>query len=403
MAALGKSFDHVVVGGGVAAAAAVAGIREVDAGATIGVFSAEPDPPYYRPDLSKKLLLDPDATWEGSQLDLLDAEFRADTPVQRLEPDQHRLTCADGTDIAYGRLLLAPGSAPRTTDLVPGPRVIHYRNAADFRALRRVAVPGARIVVVGSGYIGAEITSALTQRGIDVRLVLDVDHVQERLFPPALARRITDDFRRRGVEILRGELVGGKVDGDEVTLRLSDGTELTADAVVVGIGAVPRTQLADAAGIHLDAERGGILVDDQLRTSAHDVWAAGDVASYPDMRLGRRRVEHVDAAETMGRTAGRIMAGADETYLHTPYFWSDLFDDGYEAVGDLDPGLTLVEDWKDDDLSAGVVLHLREGSVRGVLLWNVWDSVPRATELIEETALDPVDDPETLRGRIPLG
>jgi 3-phenylpropionate/trans-cinnamate dioxygenase ferredoxin reductase subunit len=162
---------------------------------------------------------------------------------------------------------------------------------------------------------------------------------------------------------------------------------------------VPRTALAEAGGLTVDD---GIVVDAAMRTSAEDVYAAGDVASYPDVRLGRRRVEHVDHAEKSGELAGRAMAGADATYDQTPFFWSDLFDDGYEAIGDLDTRLEVVEDWQGDDepTDRGVVYYLDEGRVRGVLLWNVWDSVDDARALIESTQDEPVADPSSLRGRI---
>ena len=182
-----------------------------------------------------------------------------------------------------------------------------------------------------------------------------------------------------------------------IGLQLEDGRALEGTGAVVGIGVLPDTALAERAGLTVDD---GIIVDASLRTSAEDVYAAGDVASYPDALLGRRRVEHVDNAESMGRVAGRVMAGADETYTHTPFFWSDLFDDGYEAIGELSTRLETVEDFADEDRSAGVVYYLDDGRVRGVLLWNTWDSVPAAQELIRRTAGEPVGNPGSLRGRI---
>jgi NADPH-dependent 2,4-dienoyl-CoA reductase/sulfur reductase-like enzyme len=192
---------------------------------------------------------------------------------------------------------------------------------------------------------------------------------------------------------------------DGVTVTLEDGTELAADAVVVGVGVTPRTSLAEAAGLTV---RDGIVVDEQLRASAADVFAAGDVARYPDARLGERRVEHANAAETQGKLAGRNMAGAGKPYRTTPFFWSDMYDYGYEAVGELDTRHTVVEDYAtgDDgtpDLTTGVVYYADDaGHVRGVLLWNVWDSVKLARELVARTASEPVADPATLRGAIPL-
>lgn len=400
-----QSFDYVIVGGGVAAASAVSGIRSQDESGSIVVLGAESDPPLYRPDLSKTLWLDQEATPEKSALldDPQGAELRLETRVASLAPDAHEVSLEDGGTVGYRRLLLATGAQPRTlTGLEPGPRVIYYRTAADYRRLRELAQPGSRIVVVGGGYIGSEMASALAQNDVSVTMVLDTELIQSTMFPEDLARYVTDQFIEHGVEIVHGSVAGGEASGDGITLRLDDGTEVTGDAAVIGIGVTPRTELAEQAGIQTDD---GVVVDEHLRTSAADVYAAGDVALYPDRRLGRRRVEHVDNAEKTGEVAGQNMAGDETAYSHTPFFWSDLFDDGYEAIGETATRHRTVEDWADDKPGgAGVVYYLDdEGHVRGVLLWNVWDSVPKAQELIETTAKEPVSDPDSLKGRIPIG
>jgi NADPH-dependent 2,4-dienoyl-CoA reductase/sulfur reductase-like enzyme len=163
---------------------------------------------------------------------------------------------------------------------------------------------------------------------------------------------------------------------------------------VAGLGILPNTELAQAAGLSVDD---GIVVDDLLQASRPGVFAAGDVASFPNAALAMRmRVEHEDNANTMGRQAGRNMAGAGERYMHLPYFYSDLFDLGYEAVGELDARLEVVSDWK-EPYREGVVYYLRDGRVRGVLLWNVWGQVDRARELI---ASPQAVRPDSLRGRL---
>ena len=395
-------YDYVLVGAGMAAASAATGIRAVDADGTIAMFGAEADPPLYRPDLSKTLWLKDGASPEGSTLLDEDAgvDLHTGVEVAAITPAEHTVTLGDGTTVGYGRLLLATGAEPRTVGLPAGPRVVYYRTAADYRTLRHLVRTGAHVVVVGGGYIGSEIAAALSQNDVRVTLVLAGALVQETMFPEGLARHVTDAFTAHGVEIVHGMLAGGEATDTGVALRLEDGTELTADAAVIGVGVTPRTALAERAGIAVD---NGVVVDERLRTSAADVYAAGDVASYPDVRLGRRRVEHADNAEKMGETAGRNMAGADTPYDRTPFFWSDLYDDGYEAIGELSTRHTVVEDWKDDGHGAGVVYYLDGGAVRGVLLWNVWDSVPQARELIGSTATRPLDDPAALHGRIPLG
>jgi NADPH-dependent 2,4-dienoyl-CoA reductase/sulfur reductase-like enzyme len=163
---------------------------------------------------------------------------------------------------------------------------------------------------------------------------------------------------------------------------------------VAGIGVVPNVELAQAAGLMVD---NGIVVDGSLRTSKPDIYAAGDLANFYDEALHtRRRVEHEDAANSMGKTAGRIMAGADEKYTYSPMFYSDLFELGYEAVGDLDSRLETVADWQ-EKYATGVIYYLKDRRVRGVLLWNVWGKVDEARQLIADNK---EVTPQDLRGRI---
>ncbi|SEB61042.1 Apoptosis-inducing factor, C-term [Nocardioides exalbidus] len=405
MSAIKESYDYVIVGAGVTAASAVKGIRSGDGGGTIAVLGSEPARPLYRPDLSKDLWLDDDKTLADSDLagdlDEDDAvDLVTDTTVTEIDPGAHVVRLADGTSVSYGKLLLATGAEPRVLGIDPGPRVVYYRTAADYERLRAFAGEGSHVVVVGGGYIGSEITSALVQNGVTVTLVLDLEDVQEQMFPRALAATLTKAFADKGVTIVHGSVEGGQEEDGGVRISLEDGTDITADGAVIGVGVLPRTGLADAAGLEVD---NGIVVDEHLRTSAEDVWAAGDVAAYDDALLGRRRVEHVDHAEKSGEAAGKAMTGSDETYDYTPFFWSDILDHGYEAVGETKSDLDLVEDWKDGEVGTGVVYYLKSGHVRGVLLWNVWDSVDQARELIAETKDEPVADPEALRGRIAFG
>lgn len=394
----GKKYDYVIVGGGVAAAAAVGGIREIDESGSVLVLGAEPDGPVYRPDLSKKLWLDKDATLDGSKLlDDAKADLQTSSTVTSIDPTAHTVRVEGGDTVTYRKLLLATGSTPRTLDLPDSDRVIYYRTAADYRRLRELAGKDTPVTAVGGGYIGAEIASALTQNDAKVTMIFDEELVQQRIFPKSIAELITKDFTDRGVRLVTKEQVAdGVLTGDTIAIQVGDGTTVEAGAVVVGIGVTPRVELAEAAGLATD---NGIVVDDHLRTSAPDVYAAGDVASYDDALLGRRRVEHVDNAEAMGKKAGRNLAGADEVYDYTPIFWSDLFDNGYEAVGDLDSRLDTVEDWKDDK-SAAVIYYLDADKVRGVLLWNVWDSTDKARDVIAQSR-DGKLDRDKLVGTIP--
>ena len=218
------------------------------------MLGSEPDKPVYRPALSKDLWLKDDATLEGNSLagDLDDDEavdLVTDTTVTAIDPDAHVVRLADGSSVGYGKLLLATGAEPRTLAVDPGPRVVYYRTAADYERLRAIVDAGSHVVVVGGGYIGSEIASALVQNDVTVTLVLDLQDVQEQMFPRALAASLTQAFADRGVTVVHGSVDSGEATGDGVKIRLDDGTEVTGDAAVIGVGVLPRTGLAEAAGL----------------------------------------------------------------------------------------------------------------------------------------------------------
>ena len=387
-------FPYLVIGGGMTGAAAANGIRELDNDGAIGLISSETDPPYDRPPLSKKL-------WEDKKTieDIFVALPGNVHPyfgrrVVTLDVEGRRVTADDGDMHTYDRLLLATGGTPRRLPF-GGEAVNYYRTLDDYRALRADADRGARFVVIGGGFIGSEIAASLRKRGNVVALVFPEASICERVFPAEMAAAVTDDYRANGVEVLAGASVTNIEAGDDgATVTLGDGRRLAADRVVAGIGVIPNVELARAAGL---ATEEGILVDERLQTSQPEVFAAGDVASYPDTILGgRRRVEHADAARAMGRAAGRNMAGAGEAYRYLPMFYSDLFDLSYEAVGQIDSRLDVVENWQ-ERFRRGVVYYLKDGRVRGVLLVDVWDKVDEAREVIEAGEKE---DAATLRGRI---
>jgi NADPH-dependent 2,4-dienoyl-CoA reductase/sulfur reductase-like enzyme len=238
---------------------------------------------------------------------------------------------------------------------------------------------GARFLVIGGGFIGSEIAAALRSQGREVTMVFPESGIGWRTFPPDLARFVADYYREQGVDV-RSETMFESAEG--------------FDAVVAGLGIVPRTELAEAAGLPVDD---GIVVDVHGRVEGHeDVFAAGDVARFPIPALGRSgRVEHEDHANTHGRVVGANAGGASERYEHLPFFYSDLFDLGYEAVGDLDSRQETVELWLEPH-KKGIVAYVDgERRPRGFLLWNVWDKVEPAGDLIR--AAEPIDE-ETLRG-----
>jgi 3-phenylpropionate/trans-cinnamate dioxygenase ferredoxin reductase component len=393
-------FTYLIVGGGMVADAAARGIRELDTDGTIGILSSDTDDPYARPALSKKLWTDPEFTWDaGVDLHTADetgATIFLSTTVTDIDRAGKTVSTSAGGTYGYERLLLATGGTPKALPgAEPSSRVIAFRSAADYRALRAFADDHAHVVVVGGGYIGTELASALVQNGATVTLVDPDEVVGGGMFPPDLAAHFQRRFTDAGMALRTGRRVADVVASDTgVVVSLDDGSSVEADAVVAGLGIEPNTSLAAAAGLTVDD---GIVVSSTLATDDPDVFAAGDVASYPDPILGRRRVEHVDNAKEQGRWAGRNLAGADEPYTHTPLFYSDVFDMGYEAVGRVSASLDVVEDWATPG-EQGVVYYLDDGIAVGVLLWDVWDRTDEARQVLAEArALTP----DMLVGRIP--
>jgi NADPH-dependent 2,4-dienoyl-CoA reductase/sulfur reductase-like enzyme len=387
-------IDYLIVGGGMTADAAAHGIRQEDATGTVAIVGAEPHAPYNRPPLSKAL-------WKGDPVDGIwrpTAETRAEVHVGqrivRIDAEARRATDEAGVTYDYRKLLLATGGRPRRLREAPE-EVIYFRTFDDYRRLRERADRGASFVVVGGGFIGSEIAAALRLQGCEVTLVLKGEGIGEGVYPPALSRWLADYYREKGVAVRTGVTVD-RVESRNGRLRVSAGSEaVEADVVVAGLGIEPAVDLARQLGLEV---ADGIVVDEYLRTAGEDIYAAGDVANFPNPALGRRiRVEHEDNANTMGETAGRNMAGARRRYDHLPFFYSDLFDLGYEAVGDVSARHEIVEHWK-EPLREGVVYYLAGGRVRGVLLWNTWNQVDEARGLIAEPG---PFRPEDLRGRLP--
>ena len=247
--------------------------------------------------------------------------------------------------------------------------------------------------------------------GLEVTLIFPGETINERLFPRELGLFLNAYYAGKGVRVLARHSVSGldRMAGNlavalsalaehagpfpEAGIELE--SEIEVDAVIAGLGIEPNVELAQQAGLSVE---NGIVVDERLRTDQPDIFAAGDVASFFSSALNRRlRVEHEDNANTMGRMAGINMAGRAEPYRHLPAFYSDLFDLGYEAVGEPDPRLEVVQDWKEPNRE-GVLYYLKEGRVRGVVLWNVWNQVGAARDLIAEPG---PFRPEDLKGRLP--
>jgi NADPH-dependent 2,4-dienoyl-CoA reductase/sulfur reductase-like enzyme len=375
------AYRYLIVGAGMTGDSACRGIRDHDAEGTIGLFGAEAHEPYVRPPLSKALWSGKDEASIFRGTPSLDVDVHPGRRIVGLDLDAHTATDDAGASHSYEKLLVATGGTPRT---LPGgdDAVIYYRTLDHYRHLRSLAGDGVRIAVVGGGFIGSEIAAALATNGCDVTMLFPEDGIGARLFPSGLAAFVNDYYREKGVTVLPGELVE-TVDG--ATLTTKNGSTVEADAIVAGLGIEPATDLAESAGLEVDD---GILVDELGRAGGRDdVFAAGDVARFPVPALGgTRRVEHEDHANTHGRTVGANMAGAGQAYDHLPFFYSDLFDLGYEAVGDVDSRLATVEEWAEPNRKGIVAYVDGEGRARGFLLWDAWGKVDAARELIRAGA-----------------
>lgn len=380
---------YVIVGGGIAGAHAIEGIRSVDREGPITLLSRENHAPYNRPYLSKDL-------WFGkTTLDKLpeyDDTFYRENHVElalrhevvELNPEERKLWDDRGGEIPYDRLLLATGGRPARLN-VPGAdlEAIHYfRDLEDYFFLRGRVEQIDHVFVVGGGFIGLELAAAMKHAGREVTLLFTGDYPLARILPRDLGTFVADFYREKGVETVSNDLVVGFEDrGNTVVARTASGGMVETQLVLAGVGIEPQLDLAEAAGLEIND---GVVVDEYARTTDPGIWAAGDIAEYPEAALGQtRRVEHVDQARRQGRCAGVNMAGGREAYDGLPLFYSDFFELGWEAVGDLDATLETEALWK-EPFREGVLFYLREGVTRGVLLWNVWEKVDAARRLIRE-------------------
>ena len=372
-----RDVRYLIVGGGMTADAAVQGIRQRDGSGAIVVVGAESDPPYKRPPLTKGL-------WSGEHESTIwlhtedtdGLELLLGRRIVAVDVEQHTALDHTGAAYRYEKLLLATGAVPRQLPQAEG--VIYFRTLENYRYVRERAVAGTRAVVIGGGFIGSEIAASLVGAGCAVTMVFPEPAIGWRLLPAGLAQFLSGYYRERGVEVVHDETVGA-ANGTSVTL--GSGRSIAASLVIGGLGVEPATELATAAGL---AVENGVLVDEYGHADGQaDVFAAGDVANFPSLPLGKRfRIEHEDHAWAHGRAVGANMAGADVPYDYLPLFYSDMFDLGYEAVGEVDSRLPQLAHWREPN-RAGVVAYTDpENRPRGFLLWNTWEKVEIARTLI---------------------
>ncbi|MGO4601070.1 NAD(P)/FAD-dependent oxidoreductase [Terrabacter sp. 2YAF2] len=391
---------YVIVGGGLAAAKAVEGIRESDSDGMIVLVAEENRLPYERPPLSKAVLkgedemetaFTHDRDWYFEQ----GVELRLGNPATSLDAEQHTLTLADGETLSYDKLLIATGSTPRALD-VPGADldgVLYLREMQESEALKARFADGARIVIVGAGWIGLEVAAAARDAGCTVTVIEPQSAPLVAVMGEQVGGWFADLHRGHGVEFRFGEGVE-RIEGDTSVTGVvtKSGDTVPADAVVVGVGITPNTGLAEGAGITTD---NGIVADPALRTSAEGVWAAGDVANWRSTTLGTNvRVEHWANANDGGLAAGRSMAGQDVTYDPIPFFFSDQYDIGLEYAGYVPRGsgaeVLLRGEPSSNEFMAFWVVPEGEGvRVLAGMHVNVWDTIDDVQRLVrDKTVVD---------------
>jgi 3-phenylpropionate/trans-cinnamate dioxygenase ferredoxin reductase component len=389
----------VIVGGGMAGAKAAETLRDEGYEGALTVLAAEDERPYERPPLSKDLLRG-ESEREAAHVhpagfyDERDIDLRTGAAATAIDVAGHAVTLEGGERLPYDRLLLATGAEPRRIG-IPGADldgVLVLRTLPDSERLAASIRGDGRLVVIGAGWIGSEAAASARVMGSEVTVVERLDVPLETVLGAELGGMYGDLHREHGVELLTGAGVEAfEGDGRVERVRLAGGRTLDCGAVLVGIGVVPRTGLAEEAG--LDVEN-GVLVDATLRTSAPDIWAAGDIAAHMHPRYGRRvRVEHWANALNQGPAAARNMLGADEPFDRLPYFFSDQYDVGmeYSGLAARDDRVVVRGDLSSREV---IAFWTAGGRVTAAMNVNVWDVTDDLQELIRSGR---EVDPERLR------
>ena len=390
-----------IVGAGLAGAKAAEALRKDGYHGRIDMFGDEPHVPYLRPPLSKDYLqgeseldavfVHPPAWYDENRIDL-----HVSSRVEAIEPMAMKLRLDDGRRIEYDRLLLATGANPRRLH-IPGANLagVHYlRSLDDADALRRTALGAHRVVVVGGGWIGAEVAASLRQLGLPVAMIAEESVPLERVLGAEVGAVYRDIHAERGVELVMNQRVAAFRGQTAVeAVETADGTRIEGDLVVVGIGAEPRTNLAQDAQLDVG---NGIIVNDRLETSAPGIYAAGDVAAaWHPLLHARLRVEHWDNARRQGRTAARNMLGHAEAYARIPYFYSDQYDLGMEYAG-YAPAWDRIVFRGDPASRAFVAFWLLDGRVVAGMNANVWqvnDAIAALVASQEKVVVEKLTDP----------
>jgi 3-phenylpropionate/trans-cinnamate dioxygenase ferredoxin reductase subunit len=398
---MGDIGTILIVGASLTGAKAAEALRKEGYDGRIVMFGQEPQPPYLRPPLTKdylrgeteldKLFVQPEAWYAEQRI-----ELHLSTPVRAIDPATREVVLDDGQRMAFDRLLIATGAAPRRLN-IPGSDLagVHYlRTLEDADAIRDAVTAARRVVVIGGGWIGAEVAASIRQLGLPVALIAEGSVPLERVLGAEVGAVYRDLHAERGVELVMNQRAVAFLGQTAVeAVETADGTRIEGDLVVVGVGARPRTELADRAGLGVGD---GILVDELLQTSAPGIFAAGDVAAAWHPLLGARiRVEHWDNARRQGRAAARNMLGNAEPYLRIPYFYSDQYELGMEYAGHA-PTWDRVLFRGEPASRAFVAFWLSDSRVVAGMNANVWkvnDAIAALVGSREKVAIERLVDP----------
>jgi 3-phenylpropionate/trans-cinnamate dioxygenase ferredoxin reductase component len=384
----------VIVGGGLAAGKAAEGLRDGGFAGRVVLVGREPHLPYERPPLSKGYLMGNDelesafvhpASWYDDQ----DVDLRLGSSASAVDLEGHTVTVA-GERLGYDRLLIATGATPRRLASADesGAPVAYLRTIEDSDRLKASLQQGRRVTVIGGGWIGLEVAAAARTAGCDVTVVEALELPLVRVLGPEVARVFADLHRSHDVDVRTNASVSSvRSDAGAAVVHLDDGSSLEADLVVVGVGVTPNTELAEAAGLRTE---NGVVVDEWLRTSHPDVFAAGDVANAYHPRLGRHvRVEHWDNAIEQGIAAARNLVGAEQPYERLPYFYTDQYDLGMEYVGSLGPeGYDEVVLRGDVPGAVFTAFWLKDGKVLAGMHANDWDAADAIRRVVGAPDVD---------------
>ena len=379
-----SEFKYVIVGGGLAGASAIEGIRERDRSGTVALFGKENRLPYDRPPLSKGLWLGKSkledlSVHDNTFYESHGVQLYLNTEIKEIDPSKHQVLDQEGNLYTYDKLLIATGGSPRRLPF--GENVLRYfRTVEDYLWLKRETERAEEFILIGGGFIGSELAAALTMNKKKVTMIFPDQTILAKLLPANLSAFVTEYYLSKGVTIFSDEhVVSAERSNNRTKVITKSGRHLSADVAIAAIGLDLHLEMAKRAGLNVE---NGIAVNNLLQTSDRDVYAAGDVAYFPASSLDEKiRVEHWNNAQAQGKHAGENMAGANKAFEYLPYFYSDLFDLGFEAVGKLDSRMKMFADWK-EKFREGVVYYLDDGRVKGVLLWNVWDKLDAARTII---------------------